>query len=270
VGQLRQEIAGLVEQRKSTEIQLKVARAEIADLRGLQAKGLVQKPRITALEREIARNDGAIGEAVARISQAQGRISETELQILQLDKESASEVAKDLRETETRIGEFLERRAAAEDQLKRVDIRAPISGMVHQLNVHTIGGVINATEPIMLIVPEAERLIFEIHINPQDIDQVRLGQATRIRLPAFNQRTTPELSGELFRVAADLTREPQAGLAYYTGAVSVSDQELARLNGLKLVPGMPVETYIKTGERTLANYLLKPLADQMQRGLRER
>jgi HlyD family secretion protein len=270
VGQLRQEIKGTEEQRKSILIQQQVATEELTGLRGLQKKGLVAKPRVTALEREVARNDGTLGEINARSSQALGKITETELQILQLDKDQASEVAKDLRETETKIGEMTERRVSAEDQLRRIDIRAPISGTVHQLAVHTVGGVINQTEPLMLIVPGSDRLVVEIRINLQDIDQVRNGQTTRVRFPAFNQRTTPEIDGSLIRLAGDMTKEPQTGATYYTAAVQFSADELAKLRGLRLIPGMPADAFIKTGERTMANYLLKPLADQMQRSMRER
>lgn len=270
VGQLREEIKGTGEQRKSIVIQQVVVQEELAGLRGLQQKGLVAKPRVTSLEREVARNDGSLGELTARLSQSQGKISEIELQILQLDKDQSSEVAKDLRETETKIGEMTERRVTAEDQLKRIDIRAPMSGTVHQLAVHTVGGVINQTEPLMLIVPQADRLVVELRINLQDIDQVQNGQKTRVRFPAFNQRTTPEIDGTVIRLAGDMTKEQQTGNMYYTAAVQFSADELAKLRGLRLIPGMPADAFIKTGERTMANYLLKPLTDQMHRGLRER
>ncbi len=270
IGQLRQEIKGSDEQKKSMDTQLVVARNELKGLRELEAKRLVPKPRISALEREVAQREGSLGESLARISQAQGKITETELQILQLEKDMASEVGKDLREADTRIGELIEKRAAAEDQLKRIDIRAPISGIVHQLSVHTVGGVVNQTEPLMLIVPAGDRLIVEVRIQPQDIDQVRLGQETRVRFSAFNQRTTPEVMGTLFRLGGDLTRDPQTGQPYFTGGVSITDKELARLQGLKLLPGMPADAYIKTSERTFASYLVKPLTDQMDRALRER
>ena len=270
IGQLRQEIKGLADQQKSLEIQLQVARDELNGLRGLKAKGLTTIPRITALDREIARNDGALGDTVARMSSSRGKIAETELQILQLDKDQASEVAKDLREAETKVGELQERRITAEDQLRRIDIRAPITGVVHQLAVHTIGGVINQTEPLMLIVPESDRLIVEVRIQPQDIDQVHIGQPARVRFTAFNQRTTPELMGTLFRVGGDLTKEQQTGQSYFTGAIAIDEGELRKLNGLKLVPGMPADAFVKTGERTMASYLVKPLSDQMQRSMRER
>jgi HlyD family secretion protein len=270
VGQLNQDLKGLADQLKSIEIQLGVARDELKGLRGLESRGLTTKPRITALEREIARNDGMLGETLAKVSSAKGKIVETELQILQLDRDHASEVSKDLREVETKINELQERRVAAEDQLKRIDIRAPISGVVHQLAVHTVGGVVNQTEPLMVIVPETDRLIVEIRIQPQDIDQVHAGQPTRVRFTAFNQRTTPELMGTVYRVAGDVTKEAQSGITYFTGGVAIEEVELRKLNGLKLIPGMPADAFIKTGQRTFASYVVKPLTDQMQRSMRER
>jgi HlyD family secretion protein len=269
VKQLKEEITGLNEQMDALLKQLMIAKDELKDLGELHERGLAQRPRITSLQREILSKEGAVGEIKAKIAQSLGKITETELQILQLDRDLANEVAKESREVETKIAELQERKVAAEDQLKRVDIRAPISGMVHQLNVHTVGGVISASEPIMLVVPAADTLIVEARINPTDIDQVQLGQETRIRFSAFNQRTTPEVMGTVFRIAADLIREQQTGLAYYVAGIKVGEGELAKLKGLKLVPGMPAEAYIKTGERTLASYLLKPLLDQMQRALRE-
>lgn len=271
IGQLTQELKGFAEQQRSLEIQLKVARDELVPLRGLEAKGLTTRPRITALEREIARNDGQLGEVTARISATRGKVAETELQVLQLDKDHATEVSKELREGETRINELQEKRTAAEDQLRRIEIKAPIDGLVHQLAVHTVGGVVSQTESLMLIVPETDRLIVEIRIQPQDIDQVHKGQPTRVRFTAFNQRTTPEVWGTLHRVAADLTRDQQTGQSFFSGAVIIDESELkTKLAGLKLIPGMPADAFIKTGERTLASYIMKPLADHMQRSLRER
>ena len=269
VDQLAQEVAGLIEQRKATETRLRVASGELSGLKILGKDGLVPKPRLTALEREIASFEGELGELGARISSTRGKISETELQILQLDKESAADVAKDMRETETKIGELEERRIAAEDALTRVEVRAPISGIVHQLAVHTIGGVVNQSEPLMLIVPEADRLIVEIRINPQDIDRVHIDQPARIRFPAFERLTTPEVGGKLIRVAADLSKDPQTGLTYYLAGIEISSDELTKFSSMKLVPGMPAEVFIKTGERTFASYLVKPLQDQMERAVRE-
>ena len=267
--QLKEEIAGLNEQMHALTQQLAIARDELKDLGDLHAKGLAQRPRVSALQREVLGKEGTIGDIKARVAQTLGKIAEVELQALQLDLDLASAVAKEIREVETRIAELNERKIAGEDQLRRIDIRAPASGVVHQLAVHTVGGVITASETLMLVVPAADQLIVEARINPADIDQLRLAQETRIRFSAFNQRTTPELAGHVFRVAGDLVRDGQTGLAYYVAGIKVDAGELEKLKGLKLVPGMPAEVYIKTGERTVASYLLKPLLDQMQRALKE-
>ncbi|MEW5964937.1 MAG: HlyD family type I secretion periplasmic adaptor subunit [Pseudomonadota bacterium] len=269
VRQLRDEITGLDEQRQSLREQLVISKAEYQDLSSLSRKGLVQRPRMSALEREILRSQGQIGELTAKIAQTEGRIGETELQISQLDHGLLTEVSTELREVETRIRELEERRLAAEDSLARVEVRAPISGRVHQLAVHTVGGVVNASEPLMLVVPDAAELVVEARIDPADIDQLQVGQSTRVRLAAFNRQTTPELEATLFRVSADLSKDPATNGLYYVAGIRLPPSELAKLDGLKLIPGMPAEVYIKTGERTLASYLIKPLQDQMQRALRE-
>ena len=201
---------------------------------------------------------------------SQSKITETELQIIQVDHDMRTEVMKELREIQAKNAELMERRVAAEDQLKRVDIRAPQSGVVHQLAVHTIGGVINPAEPIMLIVPERDALVIEAKIAPQDIDHVRPGQQAFIRFTAFNQRTTPEFRGEVMRVAADVTKEAQTNQAYFLSRIALSEPELKRLGHLNLVPGMPAEVYIKTTERTAISYLLKPLSDQVAKAFTER
>ena len=177
---------------------------------------------------------------------------------------------KELRDIQAKEAELNERRVAAEDQLKRVDIRAPLSGTVHQLAVHTVGGVISQSEPIMLVVPHSDALVLEARIAPQDIDQVKIDQAAFVRFSAFNQRTTPELVGSVSRVSADLSREQQTNQAFYVVRIALTESELQRLGKLKLVPGMPAEIYIKTDERTALSYLVKPLSDQIARAFRER
>ncbi len=161
---------------------------------------------------------------------------------------------KDLREAQAKEAELQERRVAAEDQLKRVDIRAPQSGIVHQLAVHTIGGVVNQAEPIMLVVPEGDTLVIEAKIAPQDIDHVHVGQSAYIRFTAFNQRTTPEFQGVVSRISADLSKDPQTSQTYYIARVTM-DTETLRRGGFRLVPGMPAEVYIRTTERTALSYL---------------
>ena len=205
----------------------------------------------------------------ASTAQARAKIAETRLQIIQLDQDLKTEVMKDLRDTQAKVAELSERRVGAEDQLKRVDIRSPQSGIVHQLSVHTIGGVVTQSEPIMLIVPEGEALVIEAKIAPQDIDHVQMGQAAFVRFTAFSQRTTPEFNGSVVRLAADLTKEQQTGQAYFIARIGLPESEVKRLGKLKLVPGMPAEVYIRTTERTALSYLIKPLRDQITRAFTE-
>ena len=191
-------------------------------MRDLWAKNLVQINRLTSLEREEARLDGERGQLIAGAAEAKGKITETELQILQIDQELSSDVAKELREIDSKIGEYVERKVTAEDQLKRTDIRAPQDGVVFQSTANTVGGVITAGDPIMLIVPETDTLLVEVKVDPKDIDQVKLGQPVVLRFSAFNQRTTPELNGTVARVAADTTNDQRTGQSYYIVRISMT------------------------------------------------
>src|SRR6266852_3670747 len=178
--------------------------------------------------------------------------------------------AKETREIEAKIGEFVERKVTAEDQLKRIEIRAPQDGTVFQLAVHTVGGVVAPGDTIMLIVPHADNLIVEAKVNPQDIDQLQLGQKALLRFSAFNQRTTPEIVGAVSRISADTSTEQRTGQSFYLVRVAMPPQEVARLGEVKLLPGMPVEAFIQTGERTVLSYLVKPLHDQFMRAFKEK
>jgi len=270
IAQLKEEIQGLTGQVAAKKRETELIGQELEGVRDLWRKNLVQIQRVTALERDAARLEGERGQLIASTAQAKGKISEIELQILQIDQDLRSEVAKDLREVQGKIAELVERKVAAEDQLKRIDIRAPQNGMVHQSTVHTVGGVITPGEAIMLIVPEADALTVEAKLAPQDIDQVRVGQTAALRFSAFSQRTTPELDGVVSRVSADLTTDQRTGAAYFVVRITLSDSEIARLGGLRLVPGMPVETFIRTGERTVLSYVMKPFTDQINRSFRSR
>jgi HlyD family secretion protein len=268
--QLRQEIGGYEAQIGSKDKQIEWVTKELAGVYELWEKNLIPYTRVTSLEREKERLIGERGQLIALIAQSKGKIAETELQILQVDQDMRTEVGKDLAEIRGKTSELVERKIAAEDQLKRVDIRAPIDGMVHQLMVHTVGGVITAGEPIMLIVPLTELLQVEAKVAPQDIDQLRIGQTAVLRFVAFNQRTTPELAGTLVRISADVSEDTKTGARYYTIRLEVADSEIARLGGAKLVPGMPVEALIQTSARTVMSYLVKPLRDQLARAFREK
>ena len=274
--QLKERIAQLQEQIDGTNLQasakadeIQLIQDELTGVEQLWRKNLVPITRVTALRREETRLRGERGQLISSIAQARGRISETALQIIQIDQDLRSEVSKELREVQAKIAELVERKIAAEDQLKRIDIRAPQDGLVHQSMVHTVGGVINAGEPLMLIVPETDELSIEVKISPQDIDQLQPGLDTVLRLSAFSQRTTPELKGRVSLIAADLVTDQRSGQQYYPVRVAFADGERERLGALKLVPGMPVEGLIQTGYRTVFSYLTKPVTDNMMKAFRE-
>jgi HlyD family secretion protein len=270
IGQLGQEINGLTEQVQAKADETDLIMRELEGVRQLFAKNLVPIMRLTQLERETVRLRGERGQLIASTAQARGKMAETALQILQIDQDLRSEVAKELREIQGKMSELLERRVAAEDQLMRIDIRAPQSGIVHQLNVHTVGGVITASEPAMLIVPESDDLTVEVKLPPQNIDQLMVGQAAVLRFSAFNQRTTPEINGIVKRISGDIVQDQKSGASYYLVHIATPVDEVARLEGLKLLPGMPVDAFIQTGRRTVLSYLVKPLQDQVTKALRER
>jgi HlyD family secretion protein len=270
ITQLNEEIAGLSAQEVAKAREIDLVNEELVGVKQLYNQHLVQMSRLTALERDAARLNGERAQFIASRAQAKGKITETELQIIQVDKDLVSDVSKDLRETNDKIGEFVERKVTAEDQLKRTDIRAPQDGMVLQSTVHTVGGVITAGDAIMMIVPQADNLSVEAKVQPQDIDQLQIGQKTLLRLSAFNQRTTPELNGVVSRVSPDTTTDQRTGQSYYTIRVSMPPEEVARLGDVKLIPGMPVEAFVQTGERTMLSYLIKPLHDQLMRAFREK
>jgi len=270
ITQLNEEIAGLTAQENAKSQEIALVEKELEGVRQLYDRHLVQISRLTALERDAARLNGERAQYIASRAQAKGKITETELQIIQIDKDMVSEVSKDLRETNDKIGEYIERKVTAEDQLRRVDIRAPQDGIVEQSTVHTVGGVITAGDAIMLIVPQTDDLQVEAKVNPQDIDKLQVGQKTLLRLSAFNQRTTPELNGVVSRVSPDVTTDQRSGQSFYTIRVSMPPEQIARLGDVKLIPGMPVEAFVQTGDRTMLSYLMKPLHDQLMRTFRER
>ena len=271
VKQLQEQIAGLTAQQDAKSKEMALIEQELGGVRDLWAKNLVQINRLTSLEREEARLHGERGQLIAGAAEAKGKITETELQILQVDQELSSDVAKELREIDSKIGEYVERKVTAEDQLKRTDIRAPQNGVVFQSTANTVGGVITTGDPVMLIVPETDTLLVEVKVDPKDIDQVKLGQPVVLRFSAFNQRTTPELNGTVARVAADTTNDQRTGQSYYIVRISMTAEEIERLgDAVKLAPGMPVEAFIQTGDRTMMSYFIKPLHDQLMRSFREK
>lgn len=269
LAQLSEEASGLTEQRDAKSQEIKLIGFELDGMRKLWQGKLVSIDRITALERDAVRLEGEHGQLTAAIAQSKGHASEIRLQIIQIDQDLRSEVATELRDIQAKLSEFVERKVSAEDELKRIDIRSPQAGVVLQLGVHTVGGVISPGEVIMQIVPVTDDLTVEARVAPQDIDQLTSGQSATLRLSAFNQRTTPELNGTVSKISADLSVDERSGAGFYTVHVVLPRTELARLKGLTLAPGMPVEVFFSTSSRTMLSYLVKPLADQIERAFRE-
>ena len=270
IEQLGEEIHGLEAQQTSKERQLSLINDELTSLKTLQDKGLVRLNRILALERELARLEGERGALTAQIAGKRGEIGETHLRIIQIDKNLSSEIITDLRETQAKAAELMEKRIAAEIRLKRTEIRAPQSGMIHQLAVHTLGGFVAAGEPIMFIVPQQDELIFEARISPVDIDQVKIGQRAVIRLHAFDPGVLPEMAANVMRISPDSITDTQTNTQFYVVRIQVAKDELAMLGARTLVPGMLAEAFIETQTHTVLRYLLKPLSDRVAYVFRER
>jgi membrane fusion protein, type I secretion system len=270
IAQLDEEIRGFTALREAKTEEIELIQRELEGVRELWNKNLVQINRLMSLERDAARIKGERAQTAAAMAQSRGKIGEIELQIIQVDQDLSSEVARELRDVDAKIGEFTERKVAAEDQLKRVEVRAPQDGMVHQLAVHTVGGVVSASDAIMLIVPDADALSVEAKVSPQDIDQLSLGQSAGLRFSAFNQRTTPEIIGTISRISADVSTDQRSGQSFYTVRIGLPAEETARLGNVRLVPGMPVEAFMKTYDRTVLSYFIKPLEDQVMRAFRGR
>jgi HlyD family secretion protein len=269
IAQLKQEAEGLDEQIAAKSQEVGLIEEELSGVLELWKKQLIQITRLTALKRDAARLRGERGQLMASKASTLGKITETELQVIQVDEQARSQVAEELSDVRAKISETNERKIAAEDQLNHIDIRAPQTGRVHQLSVHTVGGVIAPGETLMLIVPENDTLSIEAKVSPHEIDQVAPDQIARLRFSAFSQQTTPELTGKVSWLSADLSEDERAGTFHYRVRIALPASEFARLKGLKVIPGMPVETFIETGTRTVLSYLLKPLTDQTTRMFRD-
>jgi HlyD family secretion protein len=270
VAQLGEEIVGLNAQVGSKEKQLELIASELTGVQDLYDKRLVPLTRLTTLQRESARIDGERGQLISAIAETKSKIGEARLQIVRLDQDFRTDVVKELGEAQGKEAELVERGVAARDLLDRIEIRAPASGVVHQLAAHTIGGVIRAGDAIMAVVPDADDLLIEARLQPNDIDQVRTGQKAFIRFSAFNQRVTPQIAGIVSYVSADTSHDQPSSAPYFTVRVTLPDEERRHLAGLQLVSGMPAEVFMQTGSRTMLSYLLKPITDQLQRAFVER
>lgn len=276
VDQLREQIKQLESQTDGLKVQADAKREEI-DLIAIELDGLealftdqyVSANRVYAVRRDRTRLTGEHGALMTETARTGLAISERKMQILQLQEDLRADVLQQLQDTRSEIARLKEQKTTAEDQLSRMDVRAPRSGYIHQLSVHTKGGVISPAEVILLVVPKGDTLLIEVQVAPTDVDQLFGGQSATIRLPGLNQRTTPELKASVVTVSAETSRDDVTGLAYYTARLRLLEGEQEKLGSNILMPGMPVEALIQTKDRSILSYLIKPISDQIAHALRE-
>ncbi len=273
IGQLRlrmSQIEGIAAQQAALETQLELLSQERANQQSLLDRGLAQASTVLNLQRETARLQGQSGELAASVAQAHERITEIELQILSQSSARREEAIAHLRDLHAQEFELRERRMAMLRHLDRLDLRAPVSGVVYGLTVFGKGAVIGPAEPLMFIVPQDRPLVISARVSPTDIDKITVGQGVSLRLPALDQRSTPQLFGTVGMVSADTFTDESTRASFYRAEITLNDGELARLpSGTSLIPGMPVEAYFRTADHSPATYLVRPLWDYFARTFRE-
>jgi HlyD family secretion protein len=267
--QFESNIEALSIQKAARQREVELIGQELAGVQALFAKNMVPITRFIALQRDKTRIEGEVGKLAADMATAKGSIAEKAIELLRLDTEFQATVARDLSETRAKLAETAERHAAAQDKLARIDIRAPQSGQVHALSVHTIGGVLSPAEVAMVIVPDHDRLIIEAQVEPADIDEVHNAQKASLRFSGFADRIGPDTTGEVIAIAPDLVEEPQTRRRFYKIRIAAAAPLGHDGKPLPLVPGMPVEVFLSKGDRTILSYLMKPMRDQLRRVFRE-
>ena len=269
IGQLKQQILGLNDM-IATKVSLeKSYTGEITELKDLLRQGFVDKQRLLEQERKLDMLKSEVADHQSTITKTRLQINETEMQIVQTNQKFSSDVAKDLSDVQAQVFDLQEKASALKDRLSRIVIRAPEDGMVLEMKVHTIGGVVSAGTPLLDIVPESSELVVEAHVSTNDIDRITLGKLTDIRFSAFNSATTPVIQGQVTRISADRLTDEKTGEGYYLVRVKVTDEGMQRLGNRKLQPGMPAEVLINAGERTMLEYLLKPARNMFAKSMIE-
>jgi HlyD family secretion protein len=267
--QIGRQIEGMEAEGAAASEQAALIAREIESQDALFAKGLTRQSDLLAPQRELARLRGLEGQVAASTAESRAKIAEIEIEILRLGTERRRDAIAELRELEYREIELRERRTVLREELARLNLRAPATGIVYGSTADTLRGVIRAAEPVMFIVPEEMPLVVRARVEPTDIDNVRPGQPAILRFPAFNARTTPEVEGVVASVSADAIQDDRTGETYYRAEIRLVEDAEAAIDGLALLPGMPVETFIQTEPRTPLSYLVKPITDQFARAFRE-
>jgi len=269
IEQLKEQVVGLKEQQKSDNKQIKLFKEEIVEFKALLKKGYTDKTRMRDMQRRVAELEGEVAKTSSNIGASKIKMGETKLEIIQIENKQQLEVAELLSQTLTKKNDLQERRMAIQDKLTRTKIVAQDSGMVLAMAVHTIGGVIAPGNPILEIVPQGENLIIEAQVSPVDIDKVHKGLISEVRFSAFKSATTPIIEGEVMSVSADSLTDSNTGMPYYLARIRVTPEGYENLGDLKLLPGMPADTLIKIGERTLFEYLVQPATNAFARSFIE-
>ncbi len=269
IGQLNEQISGLQSMIATKRSLEKSYSGEIGELTELLSEGYVDKQRLLEQERKLGMLRAEIADHQSDITRTKLQISETELQIVQLNKDFSSEVVGQLAEVQTRVFDLQERIAALQDRINRIVIRAPEDGMILGMRIHTVGGVVSPGTPLLDIVPSVSDLIVEAQVSPIDIDRVSVGKKADIRFSAFKNATTPEIEGKVVQISADRLMNEQTGMPYYLARVSLTKEGVRSLGALKLQPGMPAEVLINTGDRTMLQYLMQPATDAFARSMIE-
>lgn len=268
--QIANQIDGIVAQRAAVATQLDLIEQELADQQKLLDRGLAQASRVLALQRSQAELSGDVGDLIAKQAESEGRITELDIQIEGLETTRREDAISRLRDQQYRILELEERAGALTEKLMRMDIRAPVSGIVYGLSVFTPRSVIRPADPVMFLIPQDRPLVITVQVPPIDIDQVYVGQNAVLRFSALDQRTTPELFGKVTKVSPDAFQDDASRMSYYRAEILLNEGETDRLPAnVTLIPGMPVEAFIRTQDRTPLAYLIKPLADYFAKAFRE-
>lgn len=269
IRQTQSQIASLQAQMGAADKQAALILPERDGVRSLYKRGLVTITRLNQLERTAVDLEGTSASLSSQIAEARGRIAELRQQQIEAQQNARSQAGAELGAVLAKLSDQQIRSVAADDAVDRSVLTAPYDGIIDKLAYATIGGVVPPTQTIMEVVPDNDKLLVQVRINPSDIDQLRIDQPAVLRFSAFSAQTTPELNGKLIHVSAERTNEERTGLSYYKAQIEVSDSELRRLGGLKLLPGMPVEAFVQTTRRSLLSYITKPLRDQFSRAFRE-
>jgi HlyD family secretion protein len=269
VAQLDNQISGAASLKEQKLLQINVYAKEEASVSQLIARNIVAKNQLLTFERATADLRGQVAEQDAEIARLRNSISETKTARAQIDKQMREKNINELEEVEAKIDEMKQQILATDLQMKRTSIRSPVEGVVHELSMHTIGGVVQAGQAIMQIIPASSDLVIEVNADTRSIDEIKLDRQAVVRFPAFHQRTTPEIFGKVTQISPSSVVDEKTGAAFYRVKITVPVSEKLKLGGNELVPGMPVEAVMPTGSRTVLSYLLKPLTDQMEHALRE-